>query len=355
MATKAPLGGVRSSLKSSSALEPVIVDREICRQVAGLIESQTIPTDREDTSLAGFTAKQVANFYILLVAICHQTSPRDEKPLEGIVGTRHLRGWDYLSNKLQVEAHSNPAILSTSYWEQITKRDVQELFRDDRAGDSLSDPDGRAKLIQDLGHKMRQHKWESANEIYALSEHRIATGAPNLLTLLSQFRAYDDPVRKKSYFLLALMKNAGLWTYSDAYKLGAPVDYHEIRGHLRIGTVRICDPDMRSKLLNEKEVSSEEDISIRLAVHRALVLVSDYSGVRNPSQIHYMFWNIFRSCCTRHDPHCTFCPPTCSLPKRYVSLALFPDGTRRCPFSEVCQSAGRDPKLLEPNVTTDYY
>jgi len=30
---------------------------------------------------------------------------------------------------------------------------------------------------------------------------RIATGNTNLLFLLAQFRAYDDPVRKKSFFV----------------------------------------------------------------------------------------------------------------------------------------------------------
>jgi hypothetical protein len=36
-------------------------------------------------------------------------------------------------------------------------------------------------------------------------------------------------------------------------------------------------------------------------------------------------------------------------------LALFPEGRRRCPFSPVCQSVGREPKLIEHNFETDYY
>ncbi len=202
---------------------------------------------------------------------------------------------------------------------------------------------------------MLRHSWDSADQLHEASGGRIATRSTNLLSLLAEFRAYDDPVRKKSFFFLELMQNAGLWKYVDPEQLGAPIDYHEVRGHLRIGTVDIRDPDLRAKLLEGREVTQEQDVCIRQAVYKALTLVSEYSGLRNPGQLHYMFWNVFRSCCTRDSPHCDSCPPTCSLPTRYIPLALSPGGIRRCPFSTVCQSAGREPKLLEHTVDTDYY
>lgn len=349
-----PNTGVR--LKPSATVsEPVVVDTEICRTVAAFVKSHTIPEDREDSSLDGFTASQVANFYLLLVALCHQTSPRGKQPLEGTVGERHLRGWDYLSAKLEASARVNSKVLLPEHWAATDESEVRELFRDQTLGERLSDPRGRAELIRDLGQKMLRQSWKSVDQLFEAANGRIAVGSPNLIDLLAQFRAYDDPVRKKSYFFLALMRNAGLWTYADPENLGAPVDYHEVRGHLRIGTVQICDPNLRSKLLSAKEVTAEEDISIRQAVHKALMLVSESSGLRNPSQLHYMFWNIFRSCCTRDNPHCFSCPETCSLPTRYVPLSLSEDGTRHCPFSKICQSAGREPKLVEHSFETDYY
>lgn len=341
--------------ETPTLVDPVVVDTEVCRTLAAFLRSRTIPEDREDSSLSGFTASQAANFYLILVALCHQTSPRGKEPLEGTVGERHLRGWDYLSAKLEANARISSAILSPRYWARITERDLRGLFRDDTLGERLSDPADRAILIQDLGQMMLRHSWESAGQLYALCGGRIAIGRPNLLDLLAQFRAFSDPVRKKSYFFLALMRNAGLWTYADPENLGAPVDYHEVRGHLRIGTVQVRDPDLRSKLLAGKDVTPNEDISIRQAVHQAIMLISEYSALRNPSQVHYMFWNIFRSCCTRENPHCFSCPQTCSLPARYVPLALFPDGSRHCPFSNVCESVGVEPKLFEHSFQTDYY
>jgi hypothetical protein len=343
-----------SSTVTSVTVEPVVVSVEACRRLAELISAQSIPASHEDSSLPGFAPQEVGNFYLLLVALCHQTSPRGKPPLEGIVGERRLRGWDYLSAKLETAARANPEMLSPDTWSRVSSHDLLELFHDEKLGDRLTDPEGRSLLVRDLGGRMQQCSWEWADEFYRAAEGRIATGRRNLVEVLGQFRAYEDPVRKKTFFYLALMQNAGLWSYRDPEKLGAPVDYHEVRGHLRLGTVQIVDPELRLKLLQGEEVTAEQDISIRRAVFEALMLVSELSGLRNPNQLHYLFWNVFRSCCTRESPHCASCPPTCSLPERYVPLALFPGG-RRCPFSGVCQSAGQEPKLVEHSLDTDYY
>jgi hypothetical protein len=151
------------------------------------------------------------------------------------------------------------------------------------------------------------------------------------------------------------MHNSGLWNYSDEENLGPPIDYHEVRGHLRIGTVHIIDSGLLEKVANGREVSRTEDLSIREAVYNAVMLISELSGRNRASQMHYLFWNIFRSCCTREDPHCKICPSSCTLPDRYVPLAIRSDGSRRCPFAEVCASAESDIKLLEHKTTTEYF
>jgi hypothetical protein len=299
--------------------------------------------------------EQVGNFYLLLVAICYQTSPRGKPPLEGEVEGRHLRGWDYLSAKLEAAARDNRAVLSPAFWAHVTTEEVRQLFHDGSLGDRLSDPAGRAVLIRDLGEQMLSRSWDRAGQIYEASGGRIASGSPNLLSLLARFRAYDDPVRKKSFFFLELMQNSGLWKYADPENLGPPIDYHEVRGHLRIGTVEILDGELFSKIRDGLEVTPEQDVCIRKAVYQALMLVSEYTGLGNPGQLHYLFWNVLRSCCTRDNPHCNACPSTCSLPDRYVPLALFSGAVRRCPFSTVCQSAGRETKLVEHTIDTDYY
>jgi len=336
-------------------LECVGVNVEACRRLARLLSSRAIPEAREDTSLPWMSPEQVGNFYLLLVAICYQTSPRGKPPLEGHVGERHLYGWDYLSAKLEAAARSNWAALSPAFWANIDAEQLRGLFRDRALGDRLGNPDHRALLVRDLGEQMICRSWTRAAQIYDTCEGRIATGSPNLLSSLANFRAYDDPVRKKSFFYLELMQNAGLWKYVDPENLGPPIDYHEVRGHLRIGTVEVLDCKLLAKIRRGAEVTPEEDVFIRQAVYKAVMLMSECSGLRNPGQLHYLFWNVFRSCCTRESPHCGACPSSCRLPDRYVPLALYSGDARRCPFSSICQSAGRDPKLMEHTIDTDYY
>ncbi len=338
-----------------SESDTVVVSVERCRKLAELIRSLDVPADREERSLSWMSREETGNLYLLLVAICHQTSPLGKPRVEGTIEGKLLSGWDYLSAKLELAAYVDRKTLSPEFWAGMTASKLREIFFDTALGERLSDPEGRALLVVDLGRKMLTRSWNCADQIYAVASGRIGTGTDNLLELLAQFRAYDDPVRKKSFFFLGLMRNSGIWSYPDPQNLGAPVDYHEVRGHLRIGTVVIRDPELLRMLMSGDKVSREQDISIRNATHKAVMLISAESGLQDPSRLHYLFWNVFRSCCTRKAPHCASCPPDCALPARYVPLSISSDDVRRCAFARVCQSAGIESKLLEHYVETDYF
>ncbi len=336
--------------------EEVEVDSAACARVASLLKTQSIPADKEDVLPVDLARPESGNFYLLLVAICHQTSPRGRPPLEGTVGGKRLRGWDYLSAKLAAAVRDDPRLLKPTTWVQFTPQDVADLFTDPKFGKRLTDPEGRARLVRNLGAVMHEHGWLFLEDLYRASKGRIGSGYPNLLALLATFDAYKDPVQKKALLLLAIMRNSGLWSYKDEENLGPPVDYHEIRGHLRIGTVTIKDQRLKRKLLINEPVTEAEDLAIRGAVRNAIELIAQHLGARaNPSVLHYLFWNVFRSCCTHQSPHCVACPPTCHLPERYVSLAVRDDGSRRCPFSDVCESANSAVRLQEHVLETDYY
>lgn len=334
---------------------PVDVDFEACRSLAFLLRASDVPPDREDSSLPELTLAQVGNYYLFLVSICHQTSPRGKAPLEGVIDGVHRRGWDYLTAKFERAVSSDDELLSPTRWASLTWAEMAALFRDPGYGERLSDPAGRAALVRNLGVIMESRGWSHFQDLYDSCGGRVATGSPHLLKLLGEFRAYNDPVFKKSFFLLSVMKNSGLWTYPDDDRLGPPVDYHEVRGHLRIGTVVVRDELLRQKLHDEVPVDLDEDVAIRDAVRRAIMLLSELTGFRNPSKLHYLFWNVFRACCRHDETHCLACPSGCSLPARYVPLAFHSWGPRRCPFSEVCLSAGKTNKLFEHVFDTDYY
>lgn len=316
----------------------VEVDHDVCARVASWIASHRIPVDEEETTLPGLSATEIGDFYLFLVAICHQTSPQGVPPLLGSVDGRVRRGWDYLLGRFEQLVRADRSLLSTSVWRDLTGEQFSDMFADPQYGRRLVEPERRAELVRDLAVVMDERNWRHAQEIYDASEGRIASGNPNLIDLLARFAAYRDPIKKKSFYLLSLMKNHGIWRYQDTESLGAPVDYHEVRGHLRLGTVKICSQELYQKIVAHEPVDEYEDLAIRRAVFEAIMEISRLSGMNDPSRLHYLFWNVFRACCTRTNAHCRSCSSECTLPERYVPLAI-EHGLRACPFRSVCRTA----------------
>lgn len=64
---------------------------------------------------------------------------------------------------------------------------------------------------------------------------------------------------KKSHLFLAIMMREGDWVRMDPENLRSPVDYHEMRGHLRMGTILIQDHRLASKIQRGLTLTEEED------------------------------------------------------------------------------------------------
>ena len=332
----------------------VTVDPERCRRMADLVASKGVPAEREDVPLQGLQADTIANFFFFIVAICHQTSPQGRAPVEGSVGGQHRVGWDYLVARFEEKSSEDPSWLNPRRWCECSATDVELLFKDEALGNRLTGIEIRSRFVRDLGNKMRSAQWASADDVFSWCQGRIKQAEPNLIDTLGRFEAYRDPVWKKSLFFLALMKNCGHWNYVDPEALGPPVDYHELRGHLRLQTVRVIDPTLLRKLRMRTLVNGEEDVALRRTVFKAIMLISEWSGVREPSRLHYLFWNLFRAVCVRMHPRCvaTDLPPM--LPQRY-SGQLDVAGAVHCPYESICPSARTTDPILEPIVDTDYY
>jgi hypothetical protein len=328
---------------------PIVVNRVRCDQVAQVLTRLGVPEDGEEVEAPSLPASHLGNFYLSLVAICHQT-----QSLTGSIEGRARRGWDYLQGRWREATSREQALLTSSGWATLTSEGLEQLFEDPLAGRTLSAVNGRTQLLNDLGNVMLQERWRDLEDLYRLADWRIATGSLNLLSLLGRFRAYNDPVRKKSLFLLGLMRNSAGWEFADPSELGPPVDYHEVRGHLRLGTVEVLDPALREKLIRRRPVEQSEDVALRAAVSEAIRLVAERAGIPSPIRFHYLFWNVFRSVCLREGPHCLSYPSNGTLPSTYAHLVGSGD-TKRCPFSEICLSTGASDLYLEHAFDTDWY
>lgn len=313
-----------------------------CRQVANRLRVSGLPAPVEPFASSTLDFDQ-ATANLILVAICHQT-----QRLHGVFGGRLIRGWDYLQTRFLAAVQDNAIGLSPDSLAEFSRATLSHILA---CGDQLSieDLDGRAALIRDCGLVMRANGYRDANAIYERCERRLLGTTPHLLGELTKFSAFRDPVRKKSLYLLGLNQSTCGWTYQDADSLLPPVDYHEVRGHLRLGTIQIRDQDLMTKIADGELVSEDDDVSIRSAVTDAILRVAEIVEM-TPMQLHYGFWNLFRNICMRQSPLC-FNAKVDSLPDEYRHLII----GGRCPFTEACQSAGQVAAIDEHLFQTDWY
>lgn len=326
----------------------VEINTAACLRLAEYIRSEDgVPMDSEDPMPHMFPEAVKHNAWWAMVAINQQTTPVVGPALRGTVAGKFLRGWDYLLQKAIQGANADGTMFTRGWLLDMTPQKLRALYLDDVEGDTLSQVETRTQLLVELGMFLQEHGWHSVQRAYEISGGYIMRAdGRGLAQTLSRARAYQDPVQKKFFYLLAIMRNQGFWTYHDDFRLSSPVNYHEQRIHLRLGTVKILDRRLAERIKKREEITEQQDIDIRETVRKAIELIALLLDV-SPSRMHYYFWNHSRNCCSRDAPHCFSCGDRCTLPERYRT-----QDDHRCIFAGVCESVGKDVKkmLLEPRL-----
>jgi hypothetical protein len=248
---------------------------------------------------------KLANAYLGIVAICHQTSPIGERPLEGVINGNKSKGWDYLRSKFLLKASEVSLWTSFKFWQKLTPSTLADLFEDDEYGRTLSRINERTYLLNDLGNKLSVQGYETIHAVFAAKGNMIG-GESGLITYLSDFSAYSDPIGKKSHFFLSLAQSECGWILCDRNNLLSPVDYHELRGHLRIGTVFFDDKNLAQKIRDRIPLSDKEDTPLREKIQEANERIAKENHISG-STLHYFLWNFFRTCCKRGNTKCVDC------------------------------------------------
>ncbi len=112
----------------------VSVNIDACKQIVQWLRSHRIPPEEEETKLLDIPSNLVGNLYFFLVAICHQTSPPGEQPLEGTVCGTYRRGWDYLLWKFEVACENDLSLLEPTRWADFSAQQMRDIFRDSNLG-----------------------------------------------------------------------------------------------------------------------------------------------------------------------------------------------------------------------------
>lgn len=338
-------------------MSSILINDSQVSQLAELLKNSSVPVE-EESSTHSFkwvgTYQELANSYFAIVAICHQTSAIGERRLEGFIygNSKAKYGWDYLKERFLVVARDKPKWASCDYWKIVTPTDLSALYDDNISGKTLNRINERTYLINDLGDRLLKAGYHNIEKAFHGHNHTLG-GSTGFLAFLKNFEAYRDPVMKKSQFFLSIaMKECG-WKVRDPEHLSSPVDYHELRGHLRLGTLTINDPALGFKILHSLPLTESEDTALRTVVALVNDRLGSLSGLTS-SIVHYLFWNVFRNCCPRESgkTHCASCGENCGLPDQYKRMPTY---IKQCVFSNLCPSSGKLSKVIDPPYTGHFY
>jgi hypothetical protein len=168
---------------------------------------------------------------IFLCAIDHRTGYRGAH-LVG--GEGPLEGSDLIWALALREAAARPGLLRAASLRRVDAPRVAELFRVD--GEAIADPDLRAALWRDLAAGLERDHGGRAEALLAAAGGRLG-GADGLLALLARYRAYADPLRKKSFLFAKICARRGWLEVRDPERWEVCVDNVLMRLALRSGLV----------------------------------------------------------------------------------------------------------------------
>ena len=196
---------------------------------------------------------------LFLAAIDHQTGYTEPHEVDGegpYEGSALL--W---ALGLRAERRAPGALTARSLM-AVDPAAIAAVFRGGQ--DTLHDPDRRAKLWDDLAKGMLKSYGGQAEQLIEASGGKLG-GPGGVLVRLSEFDAYADPLRKKSFLLAKIWERRGWLTVSDPESWEVSADNVLMRLALRSG------------LVEQGEVEQVRD-----ATRDAFKQVADQAGISPP-------------------------------------------------------------------------
>lgn len=246
---------------------------------------------------------KVFMYFLTMVAMDHRLS-RPGRPYKAIIDGEELHGADLLYRLGMKMFMVNPNFFTPYNLNTINVEQVRAWL----SVEDVSPPDLelRTILLRDLGNKILRFFEGDAVKILRVSQGYLRReDGYGLLDLLRMFKAYSDPVEKKSMLLVKFLSYRGLVDVKDKENIRIPVDNHLTRIAIRLGMI-ILDRHLENRILNGIPVEYDEDILIRYTVreaYRQLSIVANMDQFR----LDDFLWSFGRSTCLRYSPRCSIC------------------------------------------------
>ncbi len=245
--------------------------------------------------------EHVVSYFFTMVAIDHRTSIFKEYKAK--IGSEEYKGADLLW-RLGIEMYErDPDFFLPQNLAKLTIDTVRKWLTIDKT--EIWDPGTRTLLLQDLGKKTVIYHNSKFTNILKKSEGRIR-GENSITRLLKQYRAYEDPVEKKTFLLIKFLTRRKLIQIKDPENLELPIDNHLTRIAIRLGIVE-PSKELEKLIQEEIELDKETDIEIRLTIRQAWKKLTQKAEIE-PTKLDDYLWNHGRKTCTPENPKCNQCP-----------------------------------------------
>jgi hypothetical protein len=304
----------------------------------------------------GYDREEVAHFFFFITGIDHRTSPLNQS-FEGTINGRHFQGADLLWHLSLRKFNENPQSFHPEAMAQITDEMVADWYSVKHPVQvTIRNPEERAALLRNGGKLLLERHEGSVLNLLEKAERRVSAhpekANSGLLHLLSQFKAYEDPARKKSYLFLKFLLRRNLWTIIDEDQIRIPVDNHLTRIALRTNIITVSS-ELAELLRAHVPISLDIDVMLREKIGDAYSQVGQFAK-RSVLELDDFFWHFGRQCCVITNPICVSgCTTNCFVVEQLLQVSC----RGKCPLSTICPASTNDEhrELVEPKLDTWYY
>lgn len=233
-----------------------------------------------------------AHFIFFLTAIDHNT--HGKKRYETSIRGQLIHGSDLLYWKAKEAAKRDPDLFTPDRMSKITEREIVNIFTT-QEGLTPSGVFERVLLFQDTGDVLNVKYGSDVQNLFKQAGGYLRPDfGTGILKLLRDFKAYEDPLEKKSFLLIKILRRRNLVDIKDVQNIAVPVDHMLITIALRSGLIAADELSMKT-ILGKQRLTEEATERLRDATLRAFCDVSNYSGIAS-DYFDDLLWAYGREC-----------------------------------------------------------
>ncbi|MEM2636752.1 MAG: iron-sulfur cluster loop, partial [Candidatus Korarchaeota archaeon] len=261
-----------------------------------------IPDDPQYYPPPGDHIENVANFFLFMVAQDHRCYlPGGDYSMR--LHGKLLRGAELLYALAMERYTEDPHFFTPARMRRISKEDIEALFS--RNGVTLPDVHTRVFLWNDLAEKLIALYRGSFLDLLTMTRGFLYETQGGFVDRMRVFRAYEDPVEKKTFLLYKFLHRRNIFFARDIHMVHVPVDNHLVRLAVRLGIVEI-PKHLELLFYWKKHATVEEDTIIRLSIRSAYDELCRYANI-SPLTLDDFLWSHGRTVCLREHPSCDKC------------------------------------------------